>query len=218
VGVNIFILDRRLAKLTVAGIEQDVGLLRRFWKITELDEERSSELTASEAAVSTMQSPKAAMIVDVVEMPLASKSGVEVPAHRVIGWDEGRTSVTDMGWDYLPVLGFAVRDRASGIFALHEIRDGALHLLERDRALELGLIRADGRLVRRGQPVIKECRSVHPVVAGYAEADCTFDNGASERLWIATSGTDLPAEAWFIGKRPMDTKLYRRNSATPEPE
>ena len=60
-GVNIFILDRRPARLAVAGVEQDVGSLRRFWKITELDEERSGELSASEAAASAIPSPKAAI-------------------------------------------------------------------------------------------------------------------------------------------------------------
>jgi hypothetical protein len=33
-GVNIFILDRRPVKLAVAGVVQDVGSLRAFWKIT----------------------------------------------------------------------------------------------------------------------------------------------------------------------------------------
>src|ERR1700733_3195558 len=122
-GVNIFILDRRPVKLAVAGVVQDVGSLRRFWKITELDEERAGELSASEAAVSAMPSPKAALIADIVEIPLASKPEIKVSAHEVIGWDEGRTRVTDMGWDYLPVLGYAVRDPESGIFVLHEERD-----------------------------------------------------------------------------------------------
>jgi hypothetical protein len=54
----------------------------------------------------------------------------------VIGWDEGRTSVTDMGRDYLPVLSYAVRDPANGN-ALHERRDGALHRLEHDQAVSV---------------------------------------------------------------------------------
>ena len=216
-GVNIFILDRRPAKLTVAGIEQDVGSLRRFWKITELDEERSSELSTSEAVASSMPSPKAAMVADVVEMPLGSTSGIDVRAHLVIGWDEGRTSVTDMGWDYLPVLGYAVRDPGSGVFVLHEERDHALHPLNRERALGLGLIGPNGQLTRRGQPVISECRSVRSYfLEGYAEADCTFDNGTSDRLLVATSDTELPKEAWFVGKRPMDVQRYQRNMAGPK--
>jgi hypothetical protein len=121
-GVNIFIPDRRLAKLAVAGVVQDVGSLRRFWKITELDEERAGELGASEATVSAMPSPKAAMIADVVEVPLALRPDIEISAHQVIGWDEGRTSVTDMGWDYLPVPGYAVRDPENGLFTLYERR------------------------------------------------------------------------------------------------
>ena len=221
-GVNIFILDRRPARLAVAGVEQDVGSLRRFWKITELDEERSGELSASEAAASAIPSPKAAMIADVVEMPLGSKSGAEVSAHRVIGWDEGRTSVTDMGWDYLPVLGYAVRDPDGGVFALHEERDGVLYRLDRDRAAELGLTGPDGLLMRRGQPVISECRSVRLIIAGYAEADCTFDNGREERFLIGIADGPLPEPSWLAGKTPMQIEKYppirpsliRKNSGT----
>jgi hypothetical protein len=54
-----------------------------------------------------------------------------------------------MGWDYLPVLGYAVRDPDSGAFILHERRDGVLHPLGRDRAVELGLIGTDGQFVGR---------------------------------------------------------------------
>jgi hypothetical protein len=207
-GVNIFILDRRSTKLSVAGMVQDVGSLRRFWKITELDEERSSELDASAAAVSALPSPKAAMVVDVIEMPLGSTSGIEVGAHRVIGWDEGRTSVTDMGWDYLPVLGYAVRDRDGGIFVLHESRDGALHRLDRGRAVELGLIGPDGQLVRRGQPVIIGCENVRPFLGKYADADCTLSTGDKETLMTAIEGGELPPAEWFVGKTPMQIKKY----------
>jgi hypothetical protein len=207
-GVNIFILDRRPTKLAVAGVEQNVGSLRRFWKITELDEERADELAKSEMAVSAMPSPKAAMVADVVEIPLGSKSGVEVQAHPVIGWDEGRTSVTDMGWDYLPVLGYAVRDPDSGIFTLHEYRDDSLHWLGRDRAAEIGLIASDGQLMRRGQPVIRDCRSVRLVITGYAEADCTFDNGRQEMVWINVAEGSLPEPSWFVGKSPREVKKY----------
>jgi hypothetical protein len=221
VGVNIFILDRRPAKLAVAGVEHEVGSLRGFWKITELDEERAGDLSAWEAAVSAMPSPKAALIADVVEMPLASKTGIEVSAHLVIGWDEGRTSVTDMGWDYLPVLGYAVRDPASGIFALHERRDGALHRLDHDRAVELGLIGPDGQLLRRGQPVITGCENVRAFLDKYADADCTLSTGNNETLMTAIEGGELPSAEWFVGKTPMQIKNYpskrRSGSASPEP-
>lgn len=207
-GVNIFILDRRRVKLAVAGIVQDVGSLRRFWKITELDGERSDELRASEAAAATMPSPKAAMLADVDEMPLGSESGIKVKAHLVIGWDEGRTSVTDMGWDYLPVLGFAVRDPDSKVFVLHEERDHALYRLDRERAVELCLIRPDGQLSRLGQPTISECRSVRPFMAGYAEAECTFNDGRQKKLLINLTDGRQPDPSWFTGKKPMQVEHY----------
>jgi hypothetical protein len=207
VGVNIFILDRRPATLSVAGVTQNVGSLRRFWKITEIDEERAGELSASETAASAMPSPKAAMVADIVEMP-CGESGVEVKAHEVIGWDEGRTRVTDMGWDYLPVLGYAVRNRDNGVFVLHERRNGVLYPLDRDRTVELGLTGPDGQLVRRGQPVISECRSVRLYIPGYAEADCTFDNGRKEKLLIGIGHGSLPEATWITGKTPAQLEQH----------
>jgi hypothetical protein len=216
-GVNIFILDRRPAKLAVGGVEQDVGSLRRFWKITELDEERAGELSAAEAVVAGRPSPKAAMIADVVELPVGSKSGVEVKAHPVIGWDEGRTRVTDMGWDYLPVLGYAVRDTKSGAFVLHEIRNGALHRLDRERAVELGLIGPDGQLVEHGQPVITACENVRPFLDKYADADCTLSTGGKKTLMTTIEGGELPPAEWFIGKKPMQVEKYPPERPTLRP-
>lgn len=208
-GVNIFILDRRPTRLVVGGTTQDIGTLRRFVKITELDEERSDELNASEAASSALPSPRAAMLADVDEMPLGSEAGIAVRAHLVIGWDQGRTRVTDMRWDYLPVLGYAVRDPDSGLFVLHEERDGALHRLDGARSVELGLTGADGRLLEHGQPVIAECRSVRAYyVRGYAEADCTFDDGRQAKLLIDIAGASLPGPAWLIGKKPAEIEHY----------
>jgi hypothetical protein len=207
VGVNIFILDRRPVRLSVADITQDVGSLRRFWKITEMDGARSDELRASEEAALTVPSPKAAMLADVEEMTLGSV-GIKVRAHLVIGWDEGRTSVTDMGWDYLPVLGYAVRNPDSKTFVLHGERAGALHRMDRAHAVELGLIGANGQLARLGQPLISECRSVRPYIDGYAEADCTFDNGREAKLLIGVNEGELPEPAWLAGKKPMQVMQY----------
>jgi hypothetical protein len=207
-GVNIYILDRRPARLRVGELEQSIGSLRRFWKITELNEERAGELNASEVKLSNKPSPKAAMVADVEEMPLGSATGIEVKTHPVIGWDEGRTRVTDMGWDHLPVLGYAIRDPDSGVFVLHENRGGALYRLNHDRAVELGLLGPDGQLVRCGQPTIVECRSVRPYIPGYAEADCAFDNGRREKLLVAIVNAVMPEPDWFAGKRPMDVERF----------
>jgi hypothetical protein len=208
-GVNIYILDRRSVRLRVGGFEQGIGSLRRFWKITEVDEERFDELRASEAVVSAMPSPKAAMVSDVVEMPIASPPGIEVKAHLVIGWDEGRTRVTDMGWDYLPVLGYAVRDPAGRAFVLHELRDGALHRLDRERAWALRLVGPDGQLAEHGQPVITACENVRPFLDRYADADCALSNGSKERLITIIEGGELPPPEWFVGRKPKDVEKYQ---------
>lgn len=212
-GVNIFLLDRRTATLFVGGSKHTVGTLRRFFKITELDDERAAE---REAAARVTPSPAAALIVDISELPLAGAPDKPIAAHLVLGWDEGRGSVTDFGWDYLPQLGYAVRDRDTGHYTLHEERDGLLHGIDRARARELALIDADSRLIPHGQPRITACRSVRPYIDGYVEADCTFDSGAADKLLIATADGEVPPETWFVGKRPMDVERYRRKLGMPE--
>jgi hypothetical protein len=207
-GVNVYILDRRTARLDVGGTSHAVGWLRRSWKITELNAGRTIELEAAKASARSIASPPAAMLADVADMPLGSADGPQVSAHLVIGWDEGRTIVTDMGWDYLPVLGYGVRDAEGGGFALHEERDGALHPIGRERAAELGLAGPDGRMVRHGQPTIAECRSVRRYVAGYAEADCTFDDGRTERLLVGIEGDGLPDPSWLVGRKPRQAERY----------
>lgn len=207
-GVNIYILDRRSVRLSIGGVEQDIGSLRRFWKITEIDSERAGELGTAEAAAAAVPSPRAAMLADVDERPLGSAAGIPVKAHLVIGWDQGRTSVTDMRWDYLPVLGYAVRDPDSKGFVLHEDRGGALHRLDRERATGIGLTDDDGQLLVHGQPVISECRSVRPYIAGYAEADCVFGDGRQEKLLIETDGGALPEPSWFVGRKPREVVRY----------
>ncbi len=213
-GVNTFLLDRRTATLLVGGRKQTVGTLRRFYKITELDDERSAEL---DAAARITPSPAAALIVDISELPLADAPDKPVAAHLVLGWDEGRGTVTDFGWDYLPKLGYGVRDPASGNYTLHEERAGLLHDIDRTRAHELALIDADGKLIPHGQPRITACRSVRPYIAGYVEADCTFDSGTGAKLLVATSHDAPPPEQWFVGKRPMDVERYRQDGAKPKP-
>jgi len=207
-GVNIFILDRRPIQLSVAGKVQSAGSLRRFFKLTEANDERVAELEAAEAAALLAPSPRAAMVADFVELPLAVETGPLARAHRVIGWDEGRTKVTDLNWDYLPTLGYAICDSESGVFKLHEERGGALHLLDRARAVELGLIDSTGQLARQGQPTILECPAVRPFISGYGEASCTFDNGKQERLLFHLAGDELPLPSWFIGKKPDQVQQY----------
>jgi hypothetical protein len=203
-GVSIYILDRRRTEISVGGAVCEVGTLRRFWKITEMDAERSAELSAT--AAYAIPSPFAVLAAEPVELPL-SANGVGVKAHLLIGWDEGRISVTDAGWDYLPILGYVVRNKA-GEFVLHEKTDAGLVVMSRERALKLNLIQADGHLVRHGQPVISDCQAVKPFIQGYAEADCTFASGQKQRLLIGIMEGEIPPPAWLIGRTPREVSEY----------
>lgn len=204
-GVNLYLLDRRPVTLVIGGSRHIVGMLRRFFKITEMDTARSAECAA---AGEIKPSPVAVMNIDVVEMPLANETDGLAPAHLVLGWDEGRGSVTDFRWDYLPLLGYAVRENSTGSYILHEERSGRLHVMDIARAHALHLLDANGQLLRIGQPRVVECRKVVHYITGYAEADCTFDNGSQEKLVISVGGASLPEPGWLIGKTPMETQHY----------
>lgn len=208
-GVTVHVLDRRTISLQVAGTRHEVGTLRHVSKVTELDGPRAAELERA----ATLPSPVAAMVVSPVEIPLASAPGTAVAAHLVIGWDEGRGSVTDLAWDYLPALGYAVRDAAGGAFVLHELRDDMLHPVDGERAAILGLLAGDGSLRRRGQPAIAECRTVLPYAPEFAVADCVLEGGRHERLFMHVEGGALPNPSWLVGRRPMDVERYRPGAA-----
>lgn len=208
-GVNTFLLDRRTVKLVISGTRYSVGTLRRFYKVTELDGQRITELDAA----TRLLSPIAAMVMDPSELRLATDPERITRAHLVLGWDEGRGSVTDQGWDYLPSLGYAVSDPESGDYVLFENRGGFLHALSAERAHELGTLGKDGKLTSRGQPHIRDCSAVRAYIHGYAEADCTFESGATVKLLVGTDHADLPPPSWFAGKRPMDVEHFTRQAA-----
>jgi hypothetical protein len=204
-GVNTFLLDRRTAKLLIGGSPQTVGTLRRFFKLTELNEERAAEL---DTPAGITPSPAAALIMDITELPLADKPAKVIAAHLVLGWDEGRGSVTDFGWDYLPRLGYAVRNAATQEYVLFELRGELLYPIDANRALDLGLLDTHGHLIRRGQPVITGCENVRPFLDRYADADCTLSSGATETLMTTIEGGRLPPTEWFIGKTPREVAKY----------
>ncbi len=203
-GVAVHILDRRTISLKVGGTPHEIGTLRHVSKLTELDGHRAAELERA----ATLPSPVAVMVVAPLEMRLASAPGTAAAAHLVIGWDEGRGSVTDMAWDYLPVMGYAVRDAVGGAFTLHELCDGTLHPVDGERAAILGLLTKDGSLRRRGQPAIAECRTVRPYAPEFAVADCVLEGGRHERLFMRVEGDALPDPSWLVGRRPMDVERY----------
>ena len=205
-GVNTFLLDRRRVKVLVGSTTQDVGTLRRYFKLTEMDAHRGKAL---DDAASVRPSPTAALVIDVTEMPLAAAPTSPARAHLLLGWDEGRGSVTDFGWDHLPVLGYCVRDPQNDAYVLFEEQSGLLHLIDDARAAELHLLDAAGVLVRQGQPTIEVCHSVCPYISGYAEADCSFDNGKRDKLLVDIVGDQVPPPSWLVGKRPRDVKCYR---------
>ena len=224
-GVNSFLLDRRTARMLIGGSSQTVGTLRRFFKLTELDEERAAEL---DAAAKITPSPAAAMLMDITELPLADEPAKPLAVHLVLGWDEGRGSVTDFGWDHLPQLGYAVRNPATQEYVLFELQDELLYPIDERRALDLGLLDKQGKLIRRGQPVITGCENVRPFLDRYADADCTLSNGATETLMTTIEGGTLPPAEWFIGKTPREAAKYlperpddgfrpSADTATPEP-
>ena len=203
IGVSIHILEHRTVWLEIAGMKQEIGTLRHLSKVTELDDRRKIQLEEAKPVLS----PNAVLVSHPTELPSALNSGGSITAHQVIGWDEGRGSVTDLDWDYLPILGYAVRDPARGMFVLHELRDGLLFWIDSQRADELALL-ADGILVRRGQPVISECREVKSFIPGYAEAECLLEDGRRDRIIMRIDGDMLPEPSWLVGRKPRDVERF----------
>jgi len=197
-----------MVTLFVDGIGVNIATLRRFWKVTEIDDARAAEIDAAKASLSGKLAPVAVMVADVTELPLASTPNMAAAVHLVLGWDEDRASVTDFLWEYLPVLGYAVKTIDSTGYALHEERDGLLYPMSESRAVVLGILDASGRFVRRGQPSITECRAVKPYINLYAEADCLLSDGRTVEILTSIGVGNLPTPSWYEGKRPADVAVY----------
>jgi hypothetical protein len=212
-GVQIYLLDRRTVTLLIDGEAEEIGALRQFWKVTEIDGERAAEIDAVKQSLQSRSAPLAVMIAEACNLPLANEPSLTVPVHLVLGWDEDRVSVTDSTWDYLPVLGHAVRTASSAGYALHEERDGLLYPLSKGRAIKLNILNEAGQLVRRGQPSIVECKSVKPYLALYAEADCVLSDGRAVEILTAVKAGILPSATWYAGKRPADVATYSADTA-----
>jgi hypothetical protein len=207
-GVQIYLLDRRKVTLLVDDLVQEIGTLRRSWKVTEIDGERAMEIDPAKAGLQGKTAPVAVMVADVAELPLVAEPSKPVAAHLVLGWDADRSSVTDFEWDYLPILGYAVQTSASVGYILHEERAGGLSPVTRIRAVELGIHDQAGQFLRQGQPSIAECRSVRPYTTSYAQADCILSNGQAAEILTSIEAGETPEPAWYTGKRPADVARY----------
>ena len=207
-GVQLYILDRRQTALVIAGTRHTIGILRRSWKLTEIDAERASEISAAKESHKGGVAPAAVMVAEVSDIPLLAAPGHSVAAHSVIGWEAGRHTVTDMAWDFLPVLGFAVRALGTDDFVLHEEREGGLMPLTLARAMELSILDEAGQLLRHGQPPIVKCLGVKPLIQSYAIATCRLAYGRPVELVTEIVADGLPPTGWYIGKLPSETKVF----------
>ena len=214
-GVQLYILDHRQTSLVIGGTHHLIGTLRRSWKLTEIDADRAAEISAGEESLKGNASPAAAMVAEVVELPILGTPGQPIAAHVVIGWDANRYSVTDMAWDFLPVLGFAVRSPGTDDFVLQEEREGGFVPMTEARAMELTILDPAGRLARHGQPPIAKCLAVKLLIESHAIATCELVDGRSAELVTELTSGDLPSMDWYIGKLPAETRVFSASSAHP---
>ena len=122
-----------------------------------------------------------------------------VSAHLVLGWDADRLEVTDFGWDYLPVLGYAVRNQGSDEYVLYEGIDDKLFALDEERAKELGILGQAGAAHWRSQPTIVECLSVKPFITNYTRADCMLSDGQAAEILTFVKPGSLPGHRMDVG-------------------
>ena len=208
-GVQLYALDRRTVPLQVGGVSHHVGTLRYVAKLNELDEERAAALVTA----TPFSFPLAALVVPVTELPLATAPEVPVAAHAVIGWDEGRQTVVDLEWDLLPVLGYAVREKKTGAFVLHELVGNVMQPITRERAVGLKLLDENGMLICHGQPRITSCKAVRPYIPDFVQADCILDDGTSRTLLVRLTGSEEPSPSWFPGRQPRQSEIYPASSS-----
>jgi hypothetical protein len=212
-GVQLYILNRHQVPLVVAGTRHLIGTLRRSWKLTEIDTERAMEISAAQERLIGYDTPVAAMVAEIVELPLLGVPGYSAAAHVVIGWEPDRYSVTDMAWDFLPVLGFAVRAPDAVEFVLHQEQEGGLVPMTAPRAVEMAVLDGAGHLLQRGQPSITKCLAVKPLIKSYAVANCELADGRAAELVTELQADDLPPTSWYIGKQPSQTKVFFSGNA-----
>lgn len=206
-GVQIYLLDHRTAILNIGGYRHTIGILRRSWKVTEVDEGRAAEIDLAQRRLRSQESPKAVLIADVTEMPLAGEPEHIVSSHLVLGWDADRFEVTDFGWDYLPVLGYAVRDPEADEYSLYDVFKNKLSKSTTETAQENGLLGQTGEMARLGQPTITKCKSINPFMTNYVKADCILSDGRNAEILTAYSALP-PKGDWYAGKRPADVLNY----------
>lgn len=200
-GVNLYILDRRYVTLSIDDGRYQIGTLRLAGKLTE------QPRTTDSVDLHNLPMPVAVLVAEPNES--RSFNGDTIGAHVILGWDEDRNSVSDLGWDHLPILGYGVRDPSTGIYVLYNLRNGTLHPVPQAEASAKGLIDG-GRLIRMGQPTIAACDAVRPLDLGspFAEADCVLSDGRQASILVELAGETLPDPAWLIGKRPMDVTIF----------
>jgi hypothetical protein len=208
VGVQVYLLDRRKLTLLIAGFPNKVGTLRRSWKVTEFDDERNLEIKDADNLIAEGPAPLAVILADTSEMPLAAEPNKFIRAHRVLGWDADRSSVTDYEWDFLPTIGFAVLNSGSSEYSLYEEVDGALSVVKKEDLSRLSILDKNQKLLRNGQPTIVECHSIDFYIRNYVQADCVLSNGQAAKLLTLMHSENLPHQAWYIGKRPKDVERY----------
>jgi hypothetical protein len=207
-GVLIYLLDTRKVKLRIGALVKSIGTLRSFRKMTEVDGSDASYLDSLDLSARKIYGPVAVMTADFESCALATSPNRTTAAHMVLGWESGLSRTNDQNWDYLPILGYAVRNSSSCEYTLHEKRSELLHPLTATRATELGILSPHGKLTRKGQPSIIYCGHVLPYISTYAEAKCVFDNGDTFDLLTRIEGVGLPGPEWYVGKRPSEVKCY----------
>ncbi len=194
--------------MVIAGSRHLIGTLRRSWKLTEINDERAAEISTVEESLKGSDLPAAVMVAEVVELPLFDAPGSRTAAHTVIGWEPNRYSVTDMAWDFLPVLGFALRPHGTDEFVLHEEREGGLVPMAAARAVEKSILDGAGRLLQHGQPLVTKCLAVKALTESCAMANCELADGRTVDLVTELRAGGLPPTSWYAGKLPSETKVF----------
>lgn len=194
-GVRTFVLERGAMQIVVGGTVHPAGILRDIGK--------PSHQTAAALTKAARAWPAGK------PMPPVALANMGGGVFEVIAWEKGMTSTNDYDWNELRQLGQAMRqDPAEQPVLLGE--DG-LAPMSLDEARRLGILTADGTLVRGRMPriVSAECETIrtphaNPGSLGQGhdiryEFILEMDNGRERRFGIYQRMIDGTAEGAAAG-------------------
>ncbi len=230
-GVNLYVMTRRTEPMVIGDVLVPLHILHKTMKLTEMTKADAGDLAALRAKARTgigggRLAVRPAKDMEDVLIKVGDHPGALVKGHGrpVYGWDNDLTDVPDLDFGHLNVVGYALPDVSGPGSILFEVveRSGptaVLSPMSEARAVDLGILTEQHRLVMFEQPAIKSVESTQDMPeVGLWFAEVTLENGRAATIsgvlnedWIA-----MTDKTRLVGWRPLFVpsaiELHRRES------